>query len=90
MLDKQLVTFRLRKREDFCIYKLKTLQPYLKLNSLFLTPKTFASFVQIFLRMSYAKSSTKILQRQSQRGTGRKVIDCGLAVLRRKKETEWM
>ena len=28
MLDKELSTLRLKKREDFWIHKLKTLQPY--------------------------------------------------------------
>ena len=80
VLDKQLLTFTSKKREDFCIHKLKTVQPYLTLNSLFLTLKTFASFLQIFLRMSYVEGSTKILQRQSNRRTGREAIDSGLAV----------
>ena len=28
MLDKGLTPFRLKKREDFCFHKVKTLQPY--------------------------------------------------------------
>ena len=69
-LDKKLPTFRLKKREDFWIHKVKTLKPHgfnAELN--FPNPQNFCSFGTIFLSstISYAEGTVIIPQRHCKR-----------------------
>ena len=71
MLDKELLTFRLKKTIRFLDLFTKTLTNtwILTLHSVFPNCKISASFVQIFFRVSYAEGSTKVLLCQSNRKT---------------------
>ena len=66
-LQKDILTFRLKKHEDLWKHKLKTLKPHgfnAELN--FPNPSNFCIFSTIFLRRLYAEGSVTIPQRHSK------------------------